>query len=373
MLTERGLRLLLTTDAVGGVWTHALALASGLSERGVETTLAVLGPAPTAGQTEAAAAIPGLALVDTALPLDWMAASAGEIELAAERLAALAYAADVHLVHLHSGAYACGPFLAPVVASCHSCLATWWGAMREGPMPEDFAWRSEAMRRGLLAADRLVAPTAAFGRATQSGYALPRPPEVVPNGIALPPPPESFSGPALAFAAGRLWDEAKDVLTLDRAAALTDVAIEAAGPLAGPNGASVALRHLRAVGPLTGDEVAERLALRPIFVSTARYEPFGLTALEAAAAGCALVLSDIPTLRELWEGAALFVAAGDAAGFAAAIDHLAASPSVRARRGALARERAERYGRDAMADGMMSLYRDLVGRPRRGSQPGAAA
>ena len=56
------------------------------------------------------------------------------------------------------------------------------------------------------------------------------------------------------------------------------------------------------------------LPTRPIFVSVSRYEPFGLAVLEAAHAGCALVLSDIPTFRELWQGAASFViAAGSAA------------------------------------------------------------
>ena len=39
----RPLRLVLTTDAVGGVWTYATDLARGLSARGVEVTLAVLG------------------------------------------------------------------------------------------------------------------------------------------------------------------------------------------------------------------------------------------------------------------------------------------------------------------------------------------
>ncbi|HEX8375447.1 MAG TPA: hypothetical protein VF606_09745, partial [Geminicoccaceae bacterium] len=38
--------VLMTTDAVGGVWTYSLDLAAALATRGVRTTLAVLGPAP---------------------------------------------------------------------------------------------------------------------------------------------------------------------------------------------------------------------------------------------------------------------------------------------------------------------------------------
>jgi glycosyltransferase involved in cell wall biosynthesis len=44
-----------------------------------------------------------------------------------------------------------------------------------------------------------------------------------------------------------------------------------------------------------------------IFAHPALYEPFGLCVLEAARARCCLVLSDIPSLRELWDGAAVFI------------------------------------------------------------------
>ena len=47
------MRLLMTTDAVGGVWQYSLELAAALQ---AEVTLAVLGPAPDAGQRAAAAA-----------------------------------------------------------------------------------------------------------------------------------------------------------------------------------------------------------------------------------------------------------------------------------------------------------------------------
>jgi glycosyltransferase involved in cell wall biosynthesis len=62
-------------------------------------------------------------------------------------------------------------------------------------------------------------------------------------------------------------------------------------------GKRVALTALDCLGRLDDEEIARELGLRPVFVSLARYEPFGLAVLEAAGAGCALVLSDIESFR----------------------------------------------------------------------------
>ena len=158
------------------------------------------------------------------------------------------------------------------------------------------------------------------------------------------------------FTAGRLWDEGKNLAVLDRAAARLPVSVEAAGPLTGPNGASVTLHHIRALGPLGETALREKLAARPIFVSSALYEPFGLAVLEAAQAGCALVLSDIPTFRELWDGAALFVPPHDDRALAAAIVRLLGDRSYRSERAEKAVERAARYSVEACVDATETAY-----------------
>src|SRR5207253_6229241 len=114
------------------------------------------------------------------------------------------------------------------------------------------------------------------------------------------------------------------------------------------------------LGELDEAGIGRRLSARPVFVSTALYEPFGLAVLEAAAAGCPLVLSDIPTFRELWDGAALFVAPRDADGFARAIGDLVGDDAARHALGRAARMRATRYTPAATAAAMAALYEDLV-------------
>jgi glycosyltransferase involved in cell wall biosynthesis len=147
---------------------------------------------------------------------------------------------------------------------------------------------------------------------------------------------------------------------LDQVAARLSVPFHAAGAAAGPHGETVRLDHLHLLGQLDSAALAQRLAARPVFVSAACFEPFGLAVLEAAAAGCALVLADIPVFRELWDGAALFVPPRAPDAYHAAIEQLIGNLALRRSLGAAAAERARRYTPARMADAMLALYRQRL-------------
>jgi len=152
------------------------------------------------------------------------------------------------------------------------------------------------------------------------------------------------------------------------------IPVLAAGPLQGPNGARIEVRHAKPLGRLSDEDVARHLSEQPIFVSTALYEPFGLAVLEAAQAGCALVFSDIPTFRELWEDAALFVDPRDPNDVAGSVERLAQDPEARAVLGRAARRRAEAYTVQAMSEGVLTAYQSvLTGASHKTSLEGAAA
>ncbi|WP_244642107.1 glycosyltransferase family 4 protein [Chelatococcus reniformis] len=351
----RPIKLMMTADAVGGVFTYALDLAAGLAPHGIETTLVVLGPAMNAAQRAAASSVPGLAVIQSGLPLDWLAADEAGLTAAAAAVAAIAARAEADLVHLNTPALAVASYAVPVVAAAHSCVASWWAAVRGGELPDDFVWRTRAMARGLGAADAVVCPSRTYAETLSATYAVAA--TAVHNGRAGPPAVGADAPLAQAFTAGRLWDEGKNIGVLDAAAALTGVRIAAAGPLDGPDGTHTGLLNVHRMGVLSDPQIRGYLAAKPIFVSTARYEPFGLAVLEAAQAGCPLVLSDIPTFRELWSGAALFTPVDDPAAVAAALDALAADRGKRVRMGEAARARAGRYSVEAMAAGLVEIYR----------------
>ncbi len=66
-------------------------------------------------------------------------------------------------------------------------------------------------------------------------------------------------------------------------------------------------------------ELADLYARASVFGFLSEYEGFGLTPLEALAAGVPIVVLDTPIAREVYGGAAEYVAAGDTAGTAAAL------------------------------------------------------
>ncbi|WP_445504194.1 glycosyltransferase family 4 protein [Microvirga sp. G4-2] len=354
------LRVLMTADAVGGVWQYALDVAEGLRAYGVETTLAVFGPAPSNDQIKRAKAA-AIDLITTDLPLDWTAERPREVEEAGRAIARISAQIKPDIVHLNSPALAAsGQHDCPIVAVCHSCVATWWEAVRGGSLPEEFVWRANLMHQGYHVADKLLAPTAAFANATARTYNLAAAPAVVRNGRRVMPAGEPVSRDIFAFTAGRLWDDGKNFVTIDRSAERLSFPVLAAGPLKGPNGTQVEARHAISLGRLSDDDIARYLSAQPIFVSVAKYEPFGLAALEAAQAGCALILSDIPTFRELWDGEAVFVAPDDDQALAQAIEHLAADEATRRQMGEAAKKRAAAYSVEAMSAGVLETYRSLL-------------
>lgn len=347
-------RILLTTDTVGGVWRYSLELAAGLTACGAEILLVSMGPPPSIAQRGEAATI--CALRTTDLPLDWLAEAPAQIADAAHALAAIAAEWRADSVHLHTPALVPGTeWPVPVVAVAHSCVGTWWDAVRGGPLPTDLVWRAALVGAGLRDADMVLAPSHAFARALAARYNLHRRMSVVHNGRhALAVTPRFRSG---ALTTGRLWDEGKNVRVLDAAAARCAVATRAAGPAVGPNGAAVACENLHMLGDLDESALARAYADAAVFVSVALYEPFGLAALEAALAGCALVLSDIPTFRELWDGTAIFVDPSDPEAIASAITAAAHAP---ARLAEASRSRARAYSVEAMATATLDIHRALL-------------
>jgi glycosyltransferase involved in cell wall biosynthesis len=352
------IKILMTSDAVGGVWTYSTGLASALAAAGMEVYLVTVGPPP---QREKRAMLRGgrVHLIESNLALEWQDPGAEDLPNARRFLEDLEDEIQPDVVHLNGFREATFDWLAPVLVVAHSCVNSWALACDDSEWLAEPKWQNytRAVAAGLNKAQAWVTPSRAFHDVICTLYQPISPGAVIWNGIppAVSPP---HSKRRLILAAGRMWDAAKNVSALASASKGLEWPVFVAGPRSDsrsndPGGVTF-------IGDLSHSALRARMQRAAIFVSPARYEPFGLSVLEAASAGCALVLSDIPTFRELWSGAALLVDPNDDLALHRALAVLCADDRERARLQLAARERSERYSLTQTANAYHALYQSLL-------------
>jgi glycogen synthase len=355
------MKVLMTVDTVGGVWTYALELAAAMPE--IEFVLAAQGPTPSAAQTGSAARLRNVALESRECALEWTRECESDLRATGAWLLDLEARHAPDLVHLNDYAHATLGWHAPVLVVAHSCVVSWWQAVHGCPPPREWNAYRQRVAAAFAAADCVVAPSAAFLRGEVALHGNPKRAYVVYN--ACDPgerePPGTARRKMRVLAAGRLWDEAKNLRALDDVAAALGAPVLVAGEARAPHGRTAICGAAIPIGALTREELRAHMEESAIYALPALYEPFGLGVLEAALAGCALVLGDIPTLRELWAGAALFVPPRDTAALRRALDELLGDPERRAEMSARARRRALLFSPARMAASYQAVYDQLAG------------
>jgi glycosyltransferase involved in cell wall biosynthesis len=354
-----GLRVLMTTDTVGGVWSYAMDLIGALAPYNVHVALATAGSPVSPSQREEVARLGNIELFESHHKLEWMSDPWEDVNATGEWLLRLEAVFRPDVIHLNGYAYGQKRFSAPVLTACHSCCLSWWSAVMRSPAPSYWERYRREVAAGLAGADVVVAPSRAIADAIASIYEPPAKPQVIYNGR----PTQRAQASAkrnLILSAGRLWDEAKNIALLRHVAQDVDWPIEVAGNADHPDGRRECVDGLKLLGLLSPDDVARRMEEASIYALPAKYEPFGLSILEAAQAGCALVLGDIPSLREIWSDAAIYVDPTSAAQLRDALRLLIDRPDLRSAMAARSTARAKRYTPEKMAAAYFRHYHELT-------------
>src|SRR3954468_10377013 len=131
-------RVLMSVDAMGGVWPYALELARHLGSAGVEITMAALGPEPTPAQRDGLARLAGTALRTSTFKLEWMPDCWDDVRASGEWLLALEREIKPDLVHLNGFSHGALPWSAPSLVVAHSCVLSWWQAVKGTPAPAEW-------------------------------------------------------------------------------------------------------------------------------------------------------------------------------------------------------------------------------------------
>ena len=114
--------------------------------------------------------------------------------------------------------------------------------------------------------------------------------------------------------------------------------------------------YVRLLGWVPDDELERLYGEASLVVFPTLFEGFGLPVLEAMARGCPVVCSDLPVLREIGGGAAVYVDPANVTGLAHSIRRLLADPAKLAELSDLGRERAAGFTWTAAALGTVRSF-----------------
>lgn len=348
----------MTADPIGGVWSYAVELCAALANEGVRVSVATLGARPSVAQEQELTSLPNVTLFPSAFRLEWMPGAWEDAIGAGEWLLSLEKTLRPDVVHLNHLLHADLSWRAPVLSVGHSCVLSWWSAVRGTPLAPEWIEYRLRVTQSLRAARCVVAPTRAILTELEQHYGPFRAAKVIHNARDH----RRFSvGPKerLILSAGRIWDPAKNIAALAEIAPEVTAPIVVAGERTGPYGDSVSTRSLELLGPLDSERLARWYARAAVYALPARYEPFGLTALEAALSGCALVLGDIDSLREVWGTAARYVHPDRHGELRDTLNEVLADGTLRARLSSEAMRRALQLTPARTASRYLSLYGEL--------------
>lgn len=361
------MHVLFTADTLGGVWTYARELVTGLHARGHRVTLVSFGDIPTAEQSGWLASLPRVDFRPTAFRLEWMQDVERDLEASAEYLLAVIREVKPDLLHFNQFYYGDLDCDLPRLVVAHSDVVTWWLAVN-GKEPPESAWMRgyrRSVARAVNRADAIVAPSNWMLSEFQSAHGPARSAYAIYNGRT----PSLFNPYApkkpYALSAGRVWDLGKNSVLLSRIGPPLPIYLVGndKDPSSGPDGPFMHdSSSLTFKGPQDEKQMQELYAAAHIYVATSQYEPFGLAPLEAAFSRCALVVSDIPSLREIWGSSAIYFASNDALDLQRALESLVAEPGrINAMAGRAYRHAVARYQSSKMVDSYLKLYATLVG------------
>ncbi len=353
------MKIFMTTDTVGGVWRYALELASALEEFDVEVVLATMGAPLSPAHCTEVKARPNLTIYESRYKLEWMPHPWYDVEQAGDWLLNIAAKTKPDVAHLNNYVYGALPWEAPALTVGHSCVLSWWQAVHGKAAPLQWERYREKVTRGLRGVDLVIAPTKSMLRTLEYNYGRLPETRVIPNALVHDIHTAKAKEP-FVLAAGRLWDEAKNMQALSYAAAAVSWPTVVVGDARHPDGWTASFPNVRMLGELSQDALVAWYARAAIYALPVRYEPFGLSILEAALCGCALVLGDIPSLREVWEDAAIFVPPDDHRALAGAINRLITDAKARSYLAARARRRARTFTPKRLGAAYHAAYAGLL-------------
>ncbi|UJH90485.1 glycosyltransferase family 4 protein [Antarcticibacterium sp. 1MA-6-2] len=205
--------ILMTTDTVGGVWTYSMELCRVLNDYGIKVHLAAMGNWPSQAQQEEAASLDNLLLYKSDYKLEWMQDPWEDVDQAEKWLNSIYHTVQPDIIHFNNYAHRREEWSCPTVTVFHSCVQTWWQAVKGTSAPAAWDKYNELVSDSLNSSDVVVGPTEAILQKAKETHAITSPVKLIYNGKNLKPA-ENIQKERIILCMGRVWDEAKNLRSL---------------------------------------------------------------------------------------------------------------------------------------------------------------
>src|SRR5918993_54760 len=151
--------ILMTADPIGGVWQYAQELCRELAKRDVNVVLATMGRQLDRVERVLIRDLHNVELCESAYKLEWMSEPGSDVKAAGHWLLDLESRFQPSLIHLNQYSHGASPWKVPVLVVGHSCVYSWFEAVKGSPPGREWGSYRHAVRLGLRGADLVTAPS----------------------------------------------------------------------------------------------------------------------------------------------------------------------------------------------------------------------
>jgi glycogen(starch) synthase len=340
--------ILMTARIDSTEWIYSMELARALSSHGGRVSLCISGGLLTKEQRREAARVPGLAVFDTGEDLTWSGGFPKDLTKATNILRKLEENLRPDVVHLNGFTYGPVVFNMPVVLAAHSTAETMPGIVDTS---DRLRYRAE-MSASLEFADLVVAPTFALLEDLKRSFPFNTPCRVIPY-FRQVTESKATAKRRYIYSAGQASENKSLLATVETVAEeMNWPIVSAPDPVFGSIFSTGQTSETKTVPAKPSDQISKAA----IYFLPAGSEPSDACVLEGALSRCALVIGDVPNLRENWNHCAMFVPPGDTESLKNNLRLLISDQDLREELGVRAYERAKEFSPERCIDAWLDVY-----------------
>jgi hypothetical protein len=333
--------ILMTTDTKGGVWSYSIELSRAIAGHGIRISLVTSGDPLTKDQRREAARVPRLAVCEGRPELSRNRHAEQNMGAKSAWLSDLVSHLNPDLIHMNGVDYGPISFPVPVVVVAHAIYS------------------NRSFETTVQQADYLVSPTQSALETIKALTEVKTPSSVIPYFQRMfdRQVPQKQK---LIFSGGRFEDSTSALSPIVELADHLDwpvvTAADSSHALAGNSSNTIK----RVSQKSNAAQATENLLRASIYYQPSASDHLELSVLEGALSHCALVVEDMPSLRENWTNCAVFVPPNNVDALRTNLKLLIDDDDFRKELADRAYDRAKEFSPERCIDDYLDVYQAAV-------------